>query len=96
MHSATNPIEAFLKDAVSEISVESDIVIKERFFQAYMRFCNENKLAVQSKESLGKSLKTTHNYKEGRESSGERRTYWKGVKLTEKFNIELKQETLKV
>ena len=61
-----------------------------------MRFCDEHKLAVQSKESLGKNLKKMHEFEEGRESSGERRTIWKGIKLTGKYNIELKQETLKV
>jgi phage/plasmid-associated DNA primase len=86
---ATNPIEAFLKDAVCENS-ESDIVTKEIFYQAYRSFCNENKLAIQSKESLGKSLKNMNNFKEGRESSRERGTYWRGVKLTENFNFELK------
>jgi putative DNA primase/helicase len=93
---AVDPIEAFLNDAVAEDSVELDAVTKESFYQAYLRFCDEHKLAVQSKESLGKNLKKMHKFEEGRESSGERRTIWKGIKLTGKYNIELKQETLKV
>jgi hypothetical protein len=93
---AVDPIEAFLNDAVAEDSVELDAVTKENFYQAYFRFCDEHKLAVQSKESLGKNLKKMHKFEEGRESLGERRTIWKGIKLTGKYNIELKQETLKV
>ena len=95
---STDPIEAFIKDAVAEDSVEIDAVTKEMFYQAYRLFCIEHKLAVQSKESLGKILKNKK-LEEGRESSGERRTIWKGVKLTEKYNNNVKlerQETLKV
>ena len=91
---AINPIQAFIKDAVAEDSVVSDVVPKEILYQAYRHFCNEHKLAIQSKETLGKSLKSE--FQEGRESCGERRTIWKGVKLIEKYKIELKQETLKV
>ncbi|MGC2668440.1 MAG: hypothetical protein WA220_04580 [Candidatus Nitrosopolaris sp.] len=33
---------------------------------------------------------------ERREPSGERRTLWTGAKLVQKYNIELRQETLNV
>lgn len=91
---AVSPIEAFLKDAVAEDSIATDSTSKEAFYQAYKRFCNTYGLAIQSKESLGKILKSK--FEEGRESSGERRTVWKGIKLALKYHIDLRQETLNV
>lgn len=93
---AVNPIEAFLKDAIAEDSVESDSIPKENLYQAYKQFCNNYSLAVQSKETLGKTLKNAHRFEEGRESSGDRRTVWKGRKLAAKYEIDLKQQTLDV
>jgi P4 family phage/plasmid primase-like protien len=96
---AASPIEAFLDDAVAEDSVESDEVPKEEFYQAYKRFCNDHRLAILSKEPFGKNLKRqVGKWKLGerREASGERRTLWTGVKLAEKYHVELRQETLNV
>jgi P4 family phage/plasmid primase-like protien len=94
---AANPIEAFLEDAVAEDSVVYDMVTKERFYQAYGRFCNKHNLAILSKESLGKILKARKKLEEGRESSGKKRgTTWKGIKLKEEYNIDVRQETLDV
>jgi len=79
--------------------VESDEVPKEELYQAYKRFCNDHSLAVLSKETFGKNLKrNVGKWKlgESREASGERRTLWAGVKLVQKYNIELRQETLNV
>jgi putative DNA primase/helicase len=90
---AANPVEAFLQDAVAEDSVESDTVVKEIFYQAYLRFCNKHNLAILSKEILGKILKKR--YEDGRQPSGKRQTVWKGIKLTEEY-IDIKQETLDV
>jgi hypothetical protein len=42
-------------------------------------------LVVPSKENVGKILEKIHEYEEGREASGDRRTVWKGVKLVEKY-----------
>jgi hypothetical protein len=81
-----------LKDYMAEDSIESDVVTKERLYQAYIRFCNKQNLAILSKESLGKILKKK--YQEGRESSGKRETLWKGIKLKEEYNIDVRQETL--
>lgn len=91
---AANPIEAFLEEVTAEDSVESDSVTKEQLYQGYVRFCKERKLAILSKESLGKILK--NRFQEGRESSGERRTLWKGIKLVEKYNVVLEQQTLDI
>jgi len=78
---------------VAEDSVASDVVVKETLYQAYLRFCNKHKLAILSKEILGKILKKK--YEEGREPSGKRQTVWKGIKLTEEYTV-IKQETLDV
>ena len=54
---------------------------KDVLYNVYKRYCKENKLAVESKENFGKILKNKYHYKEGRESSGERRTIWREVRL---------------
>lgn len=96
---AADPIKAFLEDAVAEDSVESDTVVKEIFYQAYLRFCNKNNLAILSKESLGRILKKR--YEDGRQPSGKtpsgkRETVWKGIKLKEEYDIDVGQVTLDV
>jgi hypothetical protein len=93
-HQSTLPfcIPKFLTEKWS--SVESDTIVKERLYQAYLRFCNKHNLAILSKESLGKILKKK--YQEGRESSGKRETFWKGIKLKEWYKINAKQETLDI
>jgi len=91
---AASPIEVFLKDAMAEDSIESDVVTKERLYQGYIRFCNNHKLAILSKENLGKILKKK--FQEGRDSSGKRETSWKGIKLKEEYSIDARQKTLDV
>jgi putative DNA primase/helicase len=78
---AANPIGSFIEHMVAKDSIESDKVAKDELYQAYQRYCKENKLAVESKENLGKILKKKHDFQDGREASGERRTIWKGVRL---------------
>src|SRR5215471_13609065 len=75
---AASPIEVFLKDAMAEDSIESD----------------NHKLAILSKENLGKILKKK--FQEGRDSSGKRETSWKGIKLKEEYSIDARQKTLDV
>ncbi|MDQ6863512.1 MAG: hypothetical protein M3044_06785 [Thermoproteota archaeon] len=86
---------SFIKAANSEQSVESDRTTKDLLYQAYKRFCKHNKLAVESKENFGKILKSNR-FKEVRESSDERRTIWKGVRLVKEYHIEPDQQTLTV
>ena len=91
---AADPIKTFLEDAVAEDSVVTDPVVKERFYQAYRRFCKNHNLAILSKESLSKILKKK-GYQEGRGSSGKRERVWKGIRLKEEYNVDTtKQETL--
>jgi hypothetical protein len=82
---------------VAEDSVVSEVVTKERLYQAYIRFCKKHNLAILSKENLGKILKAGKKLEEGRESSGKKRgTIWKGIKLTSEYDIDARQETLDV
>jgi putative DNA primase/helicase len=87
---AVDPLNYFLTDAIAEDSVESDKVTKDELYEAYKRFCNMNRLAVESKISFGRIIKGKR-VQEYRESSGERRTMWKGIKLTEQYRIDLGQ-----
>ena len=72
----------------------------ETLYHAYKLFAKENKLPIISKESyrFGKILKNKFGFQEGRESSGRRRTFWKGIKLAEKYHrlIESEQHVLTV
>jgi putative DNA primase/helicase len=78
---AANPIGSFIEHMVAKDSIESDKVAKDELYQAYQRYCKVNKLAVESKENFGKILKNKHDFQDGREASGDRRTIWKGVRL---------------
>ena len=89
---ASNPIECFKQDAIAEESTEYDRTLKETLYHAYEIFARENKLAIISKESLGKILKSKHGFQEGRESAGKRRTFWKGIKLAERYRHLIKSE----
>jgi putative DNA primase/helicase len=94
---ALNPIGPFIKDVVAQDSVESDRITKDEFYQAYRRFCKQKRLAVESKENFGKILKSSvYGYQDGREASGARKTIWKGIRLTEKYKIEVEQQTLAI
>jgi putative DNA primase/helicase len=78
---AANPIGSFIEHMVARDSIESDKITKDEFYQVYQRYCTQNKLVVESKENFGKILINRYQYRDGRESSGERKTIWKGVRL---------------
>jgi len=93
-----DPISAFLKIAVADDSVPSDYIIKDDFHNAYVKYCKFHSLPIQSKEEFGKILKQVHKVEEGRESkngkNGKRNTIWKGIKLSERMNVDIKQDIL--
>ena len=93
-----DPIAAFIKVAVSEDSVPSDYVIKDDFYNAYIKYCRFYNLPFKSKEEFGKILKQVHNGEEGRESkngkNGKRNTIWRGIKLSKWWNVDSKQDIL--
>jgi phage/plasmid-associated DNA primase len=92
---AVDPIGTFVEAVIAEDSIVDDRTLKDSCYNAYIRFCKNHKIAIGSKETLGKTLKTRHGYKEGREASGERRLYWKGMKLTDQYrDIAPEQQTL--
>ena len=90
---AVNPIEYFKQKVIAEDSLESDRILKETLYRAYEIFARENKLPIISKETLGKMLKNKrYGFKEGRESTGRRRTLWNGIKLAEKYHYLIESE----
>jgi hypothetical protein len=91
---AVNPIQYFLADAIDPGSVESDGTFKDDFYDAYIRFCNRHKLAVESKENLSRILKNRYRFQDDRESTEPRRRFWKGVKLVVGYLIPQIQQTL--
>ena len=70
---AVNPLKYFIGDVLAEDSTESDKTPKDTLYEAYLRFCNGHKLAVESKENLGRTLKNRFGFQEGRDSSTERK-----------------------
>jgi putative DNA primase/helicase len=91
---AVNPIQYFSEDAIDKESTESDGTFKDDFYDAYLRFCNRHKLAVESKENLSRILKNRYRFQDDRESTEPRRRFWKGVKLACKYQIPQLQQTL--
>jgi hypothetical protein len=55
--------------------------------QSIRNIAKKNKLAIESEEIFGKIEKNKHCFEEGRKSSGRlRKTFWKGVRLTETYS----------
>jgi putative DNA primase/helicase len=79
----TDPVQKFVESSIAEVSVQTDKVLKRTLFEAYKLFCIRRKLPVESIEKFGKILKEK-GFHEGRESSGERRTFWKSIRLVVK------------
>jgi hypothetical protein len=59
---------------------------KDTLYEAYLLFCQENRLAVMSEENFGRIMKKL-GYRVEREStrSEPRRRYWVGIGLTDKY-----------
>lgn len=88
------PTEGFLKEAMSEDSIESDWETKEHLYQAYRRFCKKKRMMTLSKEKFGSEMKNRHNLQSARLTTGKRETIWKGIKLTPEYLLELSQTTI--
>jgi hypothetical protein len=91
-----DPLGFFLNEVISLESFESDKVSKDDLYEAYKRFCTIHTLAVELKISFGRKIKGKINgrFQEYREPSGERRSMWKGMKLTEEYCIDSGQQQL--
>jgi phage/plasmid-associated DNA primase len=85
---ASNPIGSFIEQMVAKDCTEDDKTPKEEFYRAYVLYCKEKNLPIQSKENFGKILKRNFSFQEGRESSDLRRPVWKKVRLV----VELEEE----
>lgn len=78
-----NSVKSFAeKNIVISFSLQ-DYVIKDNLYQEYVRFCrNEQVVIIQRKVNFGRELKKLiPELDEWKESSGERRTIWKGIRL---------------
>ena len=49
---------------------------------------------MEQKETFGKILKQKYNYQDGRETKGERKTIWKGIRLVKWNNNDPLQDIL--
>jgi putative DNA primase/helicase len=85
---ASNPIGSFIEHMIAKDCTEDDKTPKEEFYRAYVLYCKENNLPIQSKENFGKILKRNFYFQEGREPCGLRRPTWKKVRLV----VELEKE----
>jgi P4 family phage/plasmid primase-like protien len=93
----TNTVKAFTENAVSISIYGEDYVIKENLHQAYLRFCKFYRLPIENKVKFGKSLKKIYpSLEEGRDSSEERNTTWKGIRLVKWIDNEPRQEEVLV
>ncbi|MFC2002114.1 phage/plasmid primase, P4 family [Chloroflexota bacterium] len=71
---ASNPASAFIEDHC-EFSAWGNIT-KEELYQAFMKFCEDNKLPGMAKKAFGRKIKRAYNLSEERES-------WRGINLKE-------------
>jgi len=69
---ASNPAAAFIDD-LCEFSSWSSIT-KEELYQAFMKFCEDNKLPGMAKKAFGRKIKRAYSLSEERES-------WRGIDL---------------
>ena len=90
----SDPIRAFFNDAI-EPDVEGTLT-KERLYEAYRKFCRFQRLPVESYDQFCKLVKKKfpHELGEGRDSSKDRKTIWKGIKLIKWSNPDPLQEIL--
>jgi putative DNA primase/helicase len=90
----SDPIGAFFNDAI-EPDVEGTVT-KERLYEAYRKFCRFQRLPIESYDQFCKLVKKKfpHEIAEGRDSSKDRKTIWKGIKLIKWSNPDPLQEIL--
>ena len=90
----SDPIRAFFNDAI-EPDVEGTVT-KEGLYQAYRKFCRFQRLPIESYDQFCKLVKKKfpHELGEGRQSSKDRKTIWKGIKLIKWSNPDPLQDIL--
>jgi putative DNA primase/helicase len=90
----TDPIKAFLDEAMAEDSQVDDYVPKGVLYNAYERFCRKYKLPIKSSIGFGKEITNMRTLISHKETKGERRTIWKGIRLTPEYQLSQMQATL--
>jgi hypothetical protein len=91
----SDPIRAFFDDAIEPDG--EGIIRKERLYEAYRKFCRFQRLPIESYDQFCKLVKKKflpHELGEGRDSSKDRKTIWKGIKLIKWSNPDPLQEIL--
>jgi hypothetical protein len=90
----SDPIRAFFNDAI-EPDAEGTIT-KEGLYQAYRKFCRFQRLPIESYDQFCKLVKKkfSHELGEGRDSSKDRKSIWKGIKLIKWDNSDPLQNIL--
>jgi P4 family phage/plasmid primase-like protien len=78
---ASDPITAFVQDAIQDPLSDSGGDRKEDVYAGYVRFCKFHKLPIESLEVFGKRATRQFKFQSGREGSGQRKNIWKGVRL---------------
>ena len=81
---SANPVKSFIDEMVDEASTCDETITKDELYEFYMMFCNNHSIAIKSRESFGKEMKRL-DYKDGRESKGERKTFWVGIRLKAEY-----------
>jgi putative DNA primase/helicase len=80
---ATNPIKSFLTEGLAEDATVDDRVIKAEMYDAYQTYCKYYSLHFEPDNVFAGILKNTHKIQDGRQASGERKTFWAGVKVAD-------------
>jgi putative DNA primase/helicase len=90
----SDPIRAFFDDAIEPDG--EGIIRKERLYEAYRKFCRFQRLPIESYDQFSKLVKKKFPLElgEGRDSSKDRKTIWKGIKLIKWSNPDPLQEIL--
>ncbi len=81
---SSQPVKLFIDDVIDGASTCDEHITKADLYGFYIMFCNKHSIAKKSIESFGKDLKKL-NDQDGRESKGERRTIWYGIKVKDEY-----------
>jgi putative DNA primase/helicase len=90
---SSNPIRAFVESSIKKD--ESKNELKDAVYDAYVRFCKDKKLGIESNYSFSRILKKEHGLKDDKLTKDRKRDYyWLGVELKDWKEAEEGQDTL--
>jgi hypothetical protein len=90
---SSNPIRAFVESSIKKD--ESKNELKDALYDAYVRFCKDKKLGIESNYSFSRILKKEHGLKDDKLTKDRKRDYyWLGVELKDWKEAEEGQDTL--